>query len=67
MSGHDSSQTTASFLSSANSGGAAGCGTRDQDRQAHPSLLSADNIGARDGIEQAGPLTQPGEMRGAIE
>lgn len=67
MSGHDSRRSTASLLSAANNGDAARRGTRDQDRRAHPSVLSADNIEVRHGIEQAGPLAEPGEMGGANE
>ena len=65
MSGHESRRSAASLLSAANNGDVAG--TREQVRRAHPTVLSADNIGARHGIEQAGLLAQPGEMRGAIE
>jgi hypothetical protein len=62
-----SRRSRASLLSAANNDqaarGAAGC----QAYRARPTVLSADNIGARDRMGQEAALIQSDEMRGAIE
>lgn len=67
MNGHGSSCRASSLLSAANNDDVAAGGVRDQARRAHSSVLSADNIAARQCIVQAAPLAWPDEMRGVIK